>query len=154
MASVLDPHYVWAFGHVTVLANAGACNNNGGGGSRQRWMEVMGEVGMRAGCVEQGFVTHPSLRPSQSGHRPNSCLTLTSSHIPCPLTLLTPAYIVFQTLLFRGTPNIPYRLLYVGALLSYSIVVFKSLGKPTGVPWLRRAFVDENAQYALLAFYW
>jgi hypothetical protein len=70
------------------------------------------------------------------------------------LTSLTPAYIVVQTLLFRGTPNIPYRLLYIGALLSYSIVVFKSLGKPTGLPWVRRAFVDENAQYALLAFYW
>ncbi|BEI84912.1 hypothetical protein CcaverHIS002_0503130 [Cutaneotrichosporon cavernicola] len=86
MASVLDPHYLWAFGHLTVLTNA--------------------------------------------------------------------VYIVIQTLLFRGTPNIPYRLLYIGALLSYSIVVFKSLGKPTGMPWLRRAFVDENAQYALLAFYW
>jgi hypothetical protein len=86
MASVLDPHYLWAFGHLTVLLNA--------------------------------------------------------------------AYIVVQTLLFRGTPNIPYRLLYIGALLSYSIVVFKSLGKPTGLPWVRRAFVDENAQYALLAFYW
>lgn len=63
-------------------------------------------------------------------------------------------YITLQTLLFRGTPVKTYRLLYLGALLSYSIVVVKSLGKPTGAAWLRRAFVDENAQYALLAFYW
>ena len=83
---VVDPHYLWAFGHLTVVLNA--------------------------------------------------------------------AYILFQTVLFRGTPTIPYRLLYVGAILSYVIVVGKSLGRPNGVPWLRRAFVDENAQYGLLAFYW
>jgi hypothetical protein len=47
-----------------------------------------------------------------------------------------------------------YRLLYIGAILSYTIVVLKSLGKPTGAPWIRRAFVDENAQYGLLALYW
>ncbi|KAL1407730.1 Transmembrane nucleoporin [Vanrija albida] len=86
MASILDPHYLWAFGHATVLVNS--------------------------------------------------------------------AYILLQTLLFRGTPTTPYRLVYLGALLSYSIVVFKSLGRPTGTAWLRRAFVDENAQYGLLAFYW
>lgn len=67
---------------------------------------------------------------------------------------LTAAYITFQTVLFRGTPAKTYRLLYIGALLSYTIVVVKSLGRPTSAAWLRRAFVDENAQYALLAFYW
>lgn len=60
---------------------------------------------------------------------------------------------MLQTLLFR-TPVRAYRLVYVGALLSYAIVVLKSLGKPRGVNWLRRAFVDENFQYGLLALYW
>lgn len=60
---------------------------------------------------------------------------------------------MLQTLLFR-TPVRAYRMVYVGALLSYAIVVLKSLGKPRGVNWLRRAFVDENFQYGLLALYW
>lgn len=60
---------------------------------------------------------------------------------------------MLQTLLFR-TPVRAYRLVYIGALLSYAIVVLKSLGKPRGVNWLRRAFVDENFQYGLLALYW
>jgi hypothetical protein len=33
--------------------------------------------------------------------------------------------------------------------------VFKSLGRPqTNMAYLRRAFVDENVQYAVLALYW
>ena len=51
---------------------------------------------------------------------------------------------MLQTLLFR-TPVRAYRMVYVGALLSYAIVVLN---------WLRRAFVDENFQYGLLALYW
>jgi hypothetical protein len=34
-------------------------------------------------------------------------------------------------------------------------VVFKSLGRPQpNAAWVRRAFVDENVQYAVLALYW
>ncbi|EJT51566.1 endoplasmic reticulum protein [Trichosporon asahii var. asahii CBS 2479] len=69
------------------------------------------------------------------------------------IVLVNSAYVMLQTLLFR-TPVRAYRMVYVGALLSYAIVVLKSLGKPRGVNWLRRAFVDENFQYGLLALYW
>ncbi|AAW42302.2 hypothetical protein CNBC3460 [Cryptococcus deneoformans B-3501A] len=69
--------------------------------------------------------------------------------------LFSTAYIIFQTVLFRGTPVKTYRLAYSGALLSYFIVVYKSLGRPQlSQPWLRRALVDENCQYALLALFW
>lgn len=64
-------------------------------------------------------------------------------------------YVLLQTVLFRGTPQIIYRLGFTGALLSYCIVVFKSLGRPQpNAAWVRRAFVDENVQYAVLALYW
>ncbi len=150
MASVLDPHYLWAFGHLTVLLNAGAFWSRGSSCMRMVGDEVM-RTGMRGATLLAG--SSPTVARSIS-RLTTSWAKLTLLPVPLPLTSLTPAYIVFQTLLFRGTPNIPYRLLYVGALLSYSIVVFKSLGKPPGLPWGRRAFVDENAQYALLAFYW
>jgi hypothetical protein len=46
---------------------------------------------------------------------------------------------------------------YFGALLSYSIVVYKSLGVPSMnniTPYMQRALMDDNVQYALLAMYW
>ena len=64
-------------------------------------------------------------------------------------------YILLQTVFFRPTPTKIYRLSYTGALLSYTIVVLKSLGRPSpDAAWLRRAFVDENVQYMVLAMYW
>ncbi|ORX34290.1 hypothetical protein BD324DRAFT_177934 [Kockovaella imperatae] len=69
--------------------------------------------------------------------------------------LLGSAYILLQTVFFRGTPTKMYRLSYTGALLSYAIVVLKSLGRPSpDAAWLRRAFVDENVQYMILALFW
>jgi hypothetical protein len=48
-----------------------------------------------------------------------------------------------------------YKLLYTGTLLSYSIVCYKAYGIPRAdVAFIRKAFVDENVQYALLAFWW
>jgi hypothetical protein len=48
-----------------------------------------------------------------------------------------------------------YKFGYLGALLSYCIVILKSLGKPqANIQWIQRAFVDENVQYAVLALYW
>jgi len=65
------------------------------------------------------------------------------------------AYILFQTVLFRGTPKWTYKLSYTGALISYFIVVLKSLGTPRlDTVWMQRAFADENVQYAVLALYW
>lgn len=71
------------------------------------------------------------------------------------IMLFGAAYVLLQTLFFRPTPSLSYKMCYLGALLSYSIVVFKSLGRPAlNQAYLRRAFVDENVQYAVLALYW
>ncbi|WVQ85528.1 hypothetical protein IAT38_007694 [Cryptococcus sp. DSM 104549] len=69
--------------------------------------------------------------------------------------LFSASYIILQTVLFRGEPTKTYKLAYTGALVSYLIVVYKSLGRPQiNQVWLRRALVDENCQYALLALFW
>ncbi|WVQ97340.1 hypothetical protein IAU59_004451 [Kwoniella sp. CBS 9459] len=69
--------------------------------------------------------------------------------------LLCAAYVLIQTVFFRPTPLKTYKLAFSGALLSYSIVVYKSLGRPQlNQAWIRRAIVDENVQYAILALYW
>ncbi|WWD17915.1 hypothetical protein CI109_102360 [Kwoniella shandongensis] len=71
------------------------------------------------------------------------------------IMLLSAGYIILQTVFFRPTPTKTYKFAYTGALLSYSIVVYKSLGRPQpNALWARRALVDENVQYAILALYW
>jgi hypothetical protein len=48
-----------------------------------------------------------------------------------------------------------YKAGLTGALISYSIVVYKSLGAPQpNLAFIRRALLDENVQYFLLAFFW
>jgi len=49
-----------------------------------------------------------------------------------------------------------YNFAFAGALLSYGIVVYKSLGAPKeGVQaWIVRALADENFQYLGLALFW
>ncbi|KAJ9108190.1 hypothetical protein QFC20_003553 [Naganishia adeliensis] len=48
-----------------------------------------------------------------------------------------------------------YKAAYAGTLISYAIVVVKSLGQPAlNQTYLQRALKDENVQYALLALYW
>ena len=50
---------------------------------------------------------------------------------------------------------VPFVAAYAGTLVSYAIVVVKSLGQPAiNQVWLQRALKDENVQYALLALYW
>lgn len=76
------------------------------------------------------------------GHTPDALLTLA-------------AYIILRTVLFRPLPTYTYKTAYTGALLSYAIVVFKSLGYPVANrTWVARAFADENVQYMVLAVYW
>jgi hypothetical protein len=65
------------------------------------------------------------------------------------------AFIIFRTVLFRSIPLTIYKLLYTGTLVSYAIVCYKAYGVPRAdVAFIRKAFVDENVQYALLAFWW
>jgi len=48
-----------------------------------------------------------------------------------------------------------YKASFTGALISYAIVCQKSLGNPQpNMAYLRRAILDENVQYFLLAFFW
>ncbi|KAH7883887.1 hypothetical protein F5I97DRAFT_1896518 [Phlebopus sp. FC_14] len=48
-----------------------------------------------------------------------------------------------------------YRASFLGALVSYAIVCHKSLGTPQlNIASLTKAFLDENVQYFLLAFFW
>lgn len=63
--------------------------------------------------------------------------------------------IIFRTVLFRSIPLAIYKLLYTGTLLSYTIVCYKAYGIPRlDAAYVRKAFVDENVQYALLAVWW
>ena len=44
---------------------------------------------------------------------------------------------------------------YAGALLSYAIVVSKSLGFPQlNRAYLQKAMMEDNAQYGFMAVYW
>jgi len=48
-----------------------------------------------------------------------------------------------------------YKACFFGALISYAIVCHKSLGSPQpNGAWLRRAILDENVQYFILAMFW
>ncbi|KAH9947658.1 hypothetical protein B0H21DRAFT_315140 [Amylocystis lapponica] len=57
--------------------------------------------------------------------------------------------------MFRSPSPWWYKTSFTGALLSYAIVCQKSLGAPEPNPtWVRKALVDENVQYLLLALFW
>ncbi|KAJ1952642.1 Transmembrane nucleoporin, partial [Dipsacomyces acuminosporus] len=44
---------------------------------------------------------------------------------------------------------------YLGALVSYTIVIYKTYGPPqANLAFLQRLIVDENVEYLMLAFYW
>ncbi|KAH9921968.1 uncharacterized protein BXZ73DRAFT_91669 [Epithele typhae] len=48
-----------------------------------------------------------------------------------------------------------YKASFTGALVSYFIVCYKSLGPPSAsAAYLRRALLDENVQYFIMAFFW
>jgi len=71
------------------------------------------------------------------------------------LLLFSSLRYVFVALTFK-TPSVWwYKASLTGALLSYAIVCQKSLGplRPD-MAFVRRALLDENVQYFLLAFYW
>ncbi|GAA5991598.1 hypothetical protein JCM5350_002628 [Sporobolomyces pararoseus] len=61
-------------------------------------------------------------------------------------------FLGFITLSFRSKS---YYLAYAGAIISWGIVVYKSLGAPQpNRAYVQRALLDENVQYLLLALYW
>jgi hypothetical protein len=74
------------------------------------------------------------------------------NHLSCLLfhmqndssSIFTNTYLVFDFFLWLS-----------GAILSWSIVVYKSLGTPSlSKAYLQRAAMDENVQYLVVALYW
>ncbi|KAG7450268.1 uncharacterized protein BT62DRAFT_927584 [Guyanagaster necrorhizus] len=56
---------------------------------------------------------------------------------------------------FKSVSSWWYKTSYTGALVSYAIVCQKALGTPQpNLAYVRRAMMDENVQYLLLAFFW
>jgi len=56
---------------------------------------------------------------------------------------------------FKSVSTWWYKASYTGALVSYAIVCQKSLGPPqVNAAYIKRALLDENVQYFLLAFFW
>jgi len=71
------------------------------------------------------------------------------------LLLFSSLRYVFAAITWKTPSPWWYKASLTGALLSYAIVCQKSLGpvRPD-VAFLRRALLDENVQYFLLAFFW
>lgn len=70
--------------------------------------------------------------------------------------LLLASFKIFLSTVTFGSPSAWwYKLSLVGALLSYAIVCQKSLGVPQpNAAFLRKAMMDENVQYFILAIFW
>ncbi|KII93422.1 hypothetical protein PLICRDRAFT_131170 [Plicaturopsis crispa FD-325 SS-3] len=57
--------------------------------------------------------------------------------------------------MFKNVSAWWYKASFTGALVSYAIVCQKSLGTPQpNMAFIRRALLDENVQYFILAFFW
>ncbi|KAJ1945805.1 Transmembrane nucleoporin [Linderina pennispora] len=60
-----------------------------------------------------------------------------------------------KRMLGASSANWYYSSAYMGALLSYTIVIYKTYGPPQlNLAFVRRLILDENVEYLLLAFYW
>ncbi|KAJ3998489.1 hypothetical protein F5050DRAFT_1567113 [Lentinula boryana] len=71
------------------------------------------------------------------------------------ILLLSALRYFFAYATFKSVSPIWYKACYTGALLSYAIVCQKSLGVPQpNAAYVRKALLDENVQYFLLAFFW
>lgn len=70
--------------------------------------------------------------------------------------LLVSAFRCFAaSLLLKTVSTWWFKASFTGALISYAIVCQKSFGTPqANTAFLRRAILDENVQYFLLAFFW
>ncbi|KAH8835369.1 hypothetical protein DL96DRAFT_1573923 [Flagelloscypha sp. PMI_526] len=71
------------------------------------------------------------------------------------LLLLAAFRYLAVSLLLRPISPVWYKAAFTGALTSYAIVCQKSLGPPSpNFVYLRRAIMDENVQYLLVALFW
>ncbi|KAF8898370.1 hypothetical protein BD779DRAFT_3443 [Infundibulicybe gibba] len=71
------------------------------------------------------------------------------------LLLISALRYIFLWITFKPASVFWYKASYTGALVSYAIVCQKSLGTPQpNLAFFRRAMLDENIQYFLLALFW
>lgn len=71
------------------------------------------------------------------------------------LLLFSSLKYVWATVTFQIASSWWYKAALTGALISYAIVCQKCLGNPQpNVAFVRRALLDENVQYFLLAYFW
>jgi len=71
------------------------------------------------------------------------------------LLLLASLRYVFAVLTLKAASAFWYKASYIGALISYAIVCNRSPGLPQpNLGYFRRAMLDENVQYFLLAIVW
>ncbi|KAI8090003.1 uncharacterized protein BX664DRAFT_146794 [Halteromyces radiatus] len=70
------------------------------------------------------------------------------------LTLIGTFVYALSYITFRANVK-PYKIAYLGALVSYGVVIYKTHGIPRiNSAYVQRMVVDENVQYFLLALYW
>jgi len=71
------------------------------------------------------------------------------------ILLLASLRYVFPSLMLRSASTFWYKASYTGALISYAIVCSRTPGPPQpNLAYIRRAMLDENVQYFLLAIFW
>jgi hypothetical protein len=71
------------------------------------------------------------------------------------LLLLSSFIYTWAAVTFKTASTWWYKAALTGALISYAIVCQKSLGTPQpNAAFVRKALLDENVQYFLLAFFW
>jgi len=69
-------------------------------------------------------------------------------------TFISSVFYLFGFVTFNSNPA-NYTRAYLGALVSYGVVVYKSFGVPEfSIDFIQRLFMDENVQYFIIAFYW
>ncbi|CDS02767.1 hypothetical protein LRAMOSA00171 [Lichtheimia ramosa] len=69
-------------------------------------------------------------------------------------TLLGTSLHLLSVVTFQSASK-PYSLAYLGALVSYGVVIYKTHGMPKlNAAYAQRLVMDENVQYLLLALYW
>ncbi|KAI8889572.1 hypothetical protein K501DRAFT_320261 [Backusella circina FSU 941] len=69
-------------------------------------------------------------------------------------TLIGTLIYVVSLVLFRSS-TLFYKVAYVGAIVSYGVVIIKSHGTPKpNAEYARNLVMDENAQYLMLAVFW
>ncbi|ORX55572.1 hypothetical protein DM01DRAFT_1334965 [Hesseltinella vesiculosa] len=70
------------------------------------------------------------------------------------LTLLGTFFYVLSFITFHPSAK-PYKIAYLGAIISYGVVIIKTHGKPQLTQaYAMRLFSDENMQYLILSLFW